>query len=96
MKLTNINGMSDAACSCGTWLDHWRTFSKQRIIHCPVPTCYGKDLVGVHVQKARDPAAAWYIFPLCTLHARHAGELEVSDSFDLVSANKQQTCAKPS
>ncbi len=27
MKIKNINGTSQAKCSCGSWLKHWQNFS---------------------------------------------------------------------
>jgi hypothetical protein len=36
----------------------------------------------------------WYIYPLCGDHNKHKGELDVSDSYTLVSANKKETCEK--
>lgn len=36
----------------------------------------------------------WYIYPLCADHNRHSGELEVSDAYKLVSANKRETCER--
>lgn len=94
MKIKNINGTVDNACSCGSWLMHWEKFSGQTTEYCQEVACTNKDLVGAHVQKANSLDNKWYIYPLCNKHNRHDGELEVSDAFKLVPANKNETCEK--
>ena len=98
MKIKNINGTSQTACTCGSWLKHWKKFSDQPITYCPVmtnhPGCTKKDLVGAHVQKSNSSDDKWYIYPLCSAHNQSTGVLEVSDSYKLVSANKKETCDK--
>lgn len=95
MKITNINGTSQTKCSCGSWLDHWKKFSGQSVpAYCPAKDCLKKDLIGAHVQKAGSTDQKWYIFPLCSVHNQATESLEVSDSYKLVSANKQETCGK--
>lgn len=97
MKLKNINGTSESDCKCGSWLDHWKKFSGQVVpSYCPARRCQEEELVGAHVQKGGDSTdKKWYIFPLCQKHNKHTGELDVSDSWNLVSANKQETCEAP-
>ena len=93
MKIKNINGTSDTTCSCGSWLDHWKKFSHQTTEYCQADGCLNKDLVGAHVQKGDGSTdQKWYIYPLCKAHNKHTGELEVSSSYKLVSANKSETC----
>lgn len=94
MKLKNINGTSQNVCSCGSWLKHWEKFSGQAVTFCPVEKCLNKDLVGAHVQKTDSSDSKWYIFPLCNAHNKATEELEVSDSYKLVSANKKETCER--
>ena len=93
MKIRNINGTSDTTCSCGSWLAHWERFSGQSTEFCQADGCLNKDLVGAHVQKGGGSTdQKWYIYPLCNAHNRPSGELEVSSSYKLVSANKSETC----
>lgn len=96
VKVRNINGTSDTKCRCGSWLDHWVTFSKQsKPSQCPASGCVKRDIVGAHVQKGSGSSdQKWYIYPLCQDHNKHAGELDVSDVYKLVSANKKETCDK--
>lgn len=95
MKIKNINGTSDTTCKCGSWIKHWEKFSGQTApTYCPVGSCLNKDLVGAHVQKATGSDNKWYIYPLCNEHNKHKGELEVSDNYKLVPANKKETCEK--
>ena len=94
MKIKNINGTSDTTCSCGSWLKHWERFSKQTTAYCQADGCSKTDVVGAHVQRANGNDNNWYIYPLCNSHNMHTGELEVSNFYELVSANKKETCAK--
>lgn len=91
-KVKNINGTSSTTCKCGSWLKHWENYSKQTVNFCCEKSCLNKDLVGAHVQKAGSPDSNWYIIPLCNAHNKATGEIEVSDSYKLVSANKSETC----
>ena len=95
VKITNINGTSDTACKCGSWLNHWKNFSGQIIpTFCPIYLCYNKELVGAHVQKANSTDNNWYIVPLCNEHNRSKSDLEISTDIKLVSANKKETCER--
>lgn len=96
MKLKNINGTADNVCSCDSWIAHWENFSGEKAPgYCPVIMCTGKDIVGAHVQKGGNSTNQnWYIYPLCKAHNKHVGELEVPDTYPLVSANKAKTCDK--
>jgi hypothetical protein len=97
MKLKNIDGISQTTGTCGSWLNHWENFSGQRKPEfCPAKGCMKIDLVGAHVQKADDPDEKWYIYPLCNTHCNSKSilPLEVSDNFNLVSADKKETCGK--
>jgi len=96
MKVTNINGTADTKCSCGSWMNHWKSFSGQTITLCPVGACLNKDLVGAHVQKADSQDAKWYICPLCGEHNKSTGTLTIPDTIKLVPANKAETCDKKS
>lgn len=96
MKLHNINGTSDTQCACGSWLKHWEEFGNQvKPSYCPASRCLNRDLVGAHVQKGGNATdQRWYIYPLCGDHNKQTGELDVSDNYGLVPANKQETCEK--
>lgn len=94
MKIKNINGTSQTKCKCGSWLKHWENFSGQTATYCPVVGCWNTDLEGAHVQKADSSDNKWYILPLCGPHNQSTGELEVSDAYKLVSANKKETCER--
>jgi hypothetical protein len=94
VRIKNINGTSDNDCKCGSWLRHWEKFSGQTTQWCQANGCIRTDVVGAHVQKATGSNSNWGIYPLCNEHNKHNGELEVSDSYKLVSANKKETCEK--
>lgn len=96
MKVKNINGTSDNTCKCGSWLDHWKKFSDQKVpTYCPETICTQKPEVGAHVQKDGSTDTSWYIIPLCAKHNGEKGKsLTVSDSVKLVPANVNNTCGK--
>lgn len=94
MKIKNINGTSDTTCSCGSWLKHWEKFSRQTTSFCQATNCINKDIVGAHVQRSNSTDQKWYIYPLCNAHNKSTGDVEVSDGFQLVPANKKETCDK--
>jgi hypothetical protein len=95
MKVKNINGTTDNTCKCTSWLAHWKKFSQQTTNYCQANGCTETDLVGAHVQKGGGSLdGSWYIYPLCKKHNKHSDELEVSNSYKLVSANVKETCGK--
>ena len=94
MKIKNINGTSNASCGCGAWLKHWEKFSGQKTIYCQAIGCLNTDVVGAHVQKSDGLDRSWYIYPLCNAHNKSSTELEVSDTYTPVSANKLETREK--
>lgn len=95
MKLINIEGTSDNACKCGSWLEHWKKFSRQAIpATCPVENCSRAPTVGAHVQKDSSTDKSWYIVPLCDRHNAKIRSLTVRDGIALVSANVSQTCGR--
>jgi len=93
-RIKNINGISKNKCNCGSWLRHWEKFSGQTTSFCTVTSCLNKYVVGAHVQKTDSTNSKWYIVPLCTAHNRYQGELEVSEAYAMVSANRSETCEK--
>ncbi len=96
MKVKNINGTSDNTCKCGSWLEHWKKFSKRDLpTFCPEEKCTQKPEVGAHVQKDGGSDSSWYIVPLCKTHNGETGKsLTISDFVHLVSANVSTTCGK--
>ena len=93
VKIRNIDGTSDNKCKCENWLDHWEKHSKLTTKYCAERACTNKDIVGAHVQKTTSDMN-WYIVPLCNSHNKSKGELEISDTYILVSANVKETCDK--
>ena len=96
MRVSNINGISDDACKCGSWLKHWEKFSGQSLTtFCPQVTCVQRPAEGAHAQKDNSSDSGWYIVPLCTAHSGKKGKsLDISDNVNLVSANVSKTCGK--
>ena len=96
MRVSNINSISDNACTCGSWLKHWEKFSGQSVTtFCPQTTCVQRPTLGAHVQKGNSGDSNWYIVPLCKAHSGKKGQsLDISDNVKLVSANVSKTCGK--
>jgi hypothetical protein len=96
MKIKNIAGTTEKECVCKGWLNHWKKFTvkgKAPSI-CGVLGCSNTDVVGAHVRRTDTYSLATYIYPLCKAHNQSEDELDVWEGYDLVSANKQETCEK--
>ncbi len=96
MKVHNINVTKQKVCKCGSWLDHWKNFSKRPVRkYCPVKNCLDKNLYGALVQKADADDINWYIIPLCSAHGKSSRKsLEIFDALKLIPANIKETCSK--
>jgi hypothetical protein len=96
MTVSNMRSTSHLNCECGTWLDHWKRFSRQDVPRfCPTAGCWQAAQVGAHVQKNSPTDRNEYIVPLCKgCNAKLGAPLEISDNVALVSANISGTCAK--
>ncbi len=90
-RVKNINGTSQYACSCGSWLKHWEKISKEKSNYCSEATCINKASVGSHVQKVSVYDSSWYIVPLCDSHNKSSGNLDIRNT-TLISASKSKTC----
>jgi len=96
MRVKDINGTSGNKCGCGSWLDHWKKFSRLALpTYCAEQRCLKRPEVGAHVQKDSTMDRAWYIIPVCSTHNAKAVEMDINDSAVLVSANVSQTCGLP-
>ena len=58
------------ACSCNTFLCHWKNYTNKRVAVCSLKGCTEKkDLVGAHVIKCHGNSSnKQYIIPLCKKH----------------------------
>lgn len=92
MKVKNINGTSQNACKCGSWIKHWHNFSGQIANLCRAKGCSNAAAVGAHVQKDVTYDNRWYIVPFCYTHNAASGSVELVAGTNLVSANKKLTC----
>jgi hypothetical protein len=94
-RIKNIRGTSDNDCKCSSWIAHWEKYSEQRVLYCAEASCLNtENIVGAHVQKV-GADNNWYIIPLCKKHnAEVQLELEISNAYNFVSANKAETCEK--
>lgn len=72
LQVKNLKNTGERECGCGTWLAHWRKFSKTRpdtVVICAKLDCGAVAEVGAHVQlKDGRRGDAWFIVPLCRRH----------------------------
>ena len=96
MRIKNTNGTEQKTCECGSWFEHWKRFGRRPTpTFCAVENCYGRDLVGAHVQKGGSSDESWFVVSLCSAHNNQRdGALTISDPWKLVSANVSLTCGK--
>ena len=95
MRIKILSESAAEGCRCGSWLEHWNTFSRQKANFCMVMGCDAKPEVGAHVQKVGETEDRTYIVPLCRACAAKEGEeLNIVGSVNLVSAHTEQTCAR--
>lgn len=97
-KVKNLNGTKEMKCKCGTWLDHWKSFSGKTSLpaKCANIACKGTDLVGGHVKKVNSDDNATYIVPICKA-CNNTKDLEFSVALHntpLAPASITRTCAK--
>ena len=104
MLVNSLRGTSDNTCNCDSWLAHWGKYSGQILTvltTCSVIGCRSKAEVGAHVQLSGSGllglaglGAKWYIVPMCQTHNLQGGQINVSDSVGLASANVAETCGQ--
>ncbi len=95
MRVRNINGTSADNCPCGSWLEHWKKFSRQTSTYCPVDMCTEKTEAGAHVQKDGSHDERWFIIPLCKQHNAETGKtLTINSTVTLVPAIVSTTCGR--
>jgi len=70
VKKKNLNGTSDKDCKCGSWLAHWKSFTKASSTpKCHVVGCNSLAEVGAHVILPKLDNESFrkrnYIAPMC-------------------------------
>jgi hypothetical protein len=81
ITMKNLNGTSDKDCSCGSWLGHWKKFSKTSTTpKCHVQGCESQAEVGAHVilpnMKDESLRKLNFIAPMC----KHTMERRVAST----------------
>jgi len=93
VRLADLGSTRYEGCSCGSWLEHWETFSSQRAGYCLVDGCHGMPEIGAAVQRPGEPGNV-YIVPMCKACADKRDEtLELANGAHLVPADVRDTCA---
>lgn len=95
MKVQNINGTSEKACKCGSWLNHWIKYARggKADAQCVASGCPNIAEVGAHIQMDSKTDRAWYIVPFCREHNSKIGEtIEITVFTSFASANVAETC----
>ena len=89
----NKVGTADRNCKCGTWKQHWVTFSnKSWTASCSVHGCSSVPTLGAHVINAN--VTGERIVPMCDSCNKLVGTFTLKGSITLPSANKAETCEK--
>jgi hypothetical protein len=66
VEVNNINGMSQNTRKCGSWLGHWKKYSRQAPSKwCSESGCIKAPEVGAHLRKDSFTDEGWYIVPFC-------------------------------
>lgn len=87
----NVTGTTGLDCFCDSWLDHWINFSGQSTNNCVVIGCLNEPTVGAHVH-VQGYGESVQILPMCDSHNSTDDVMEVSDRWNPVSANPDETC----
>jgi hypothetical protein len=92
-SVINVGGTSGRKCACGSWLAHWRKYSKSTRAMCSVLGCSSDAAHGAHVMlvdKRHD--RGHYIVPMCNgcNHPNNTKEMFIDSRVEPISANKQQ------
>ena len=98
-SIRNQAGTADRSCHCGTWLDHWKTYTKSPgDAKCAVEGCEQDAEVGAHVELnlVSDFKGKSFIAPMCLEHnGKHGGEFRTKPGHLLAVGNVADTCGKP-
>lgn len=98
VKIKNEVGTSQRPrCSCGSWLDHWKKYSKKPPGKCCVAGCNNDATVGAHVTRPaaqnHDYRTHSYLVPMCSEHnGSHGQTFSTKEGCTFVWANVSSTC----
>lgn len=91
--ILNIDGTSGLKCGCGSWINHWRRFTRGTRNTCSVLGCQRTDIVGAHVLLADNRRNSdWWIVPLCNKHNHYQEGMWIDSRTKLASADPDVTC----
>ena len=89
----NKVGTGDRSCSCGTWKQHWISFSnKDWPDTCSVLGCLNRATLGAHVYNP--DVTGEHIVPMCDSCNKRINSFPLKSGITLVSANQSETCGK--
>lgn len=96
--LKNEPSTGDRECNCGSWLEHWKKYTKSsNVPDCIVDGCRHAATVGAHVEftKVNDYKLKSYIAPMCDSHNKdHNLIFKSKPNYRLAVGNKNATCGK--
>jgi len=99
--VTNANGTAEKKCpNCGTWLDHWKLFSKEIAGVCSILNCKNDAEVGAHVLRPLANPEEYkthpYIIPMCKEHNGKSStdQMKTKENTTFVWANVKETCGE--
>jgi len=77
LKVKNVSGTKEQSCACGSWIRHWKRYSKKPVEKCSVATCASAGtILGGHVRRAKSKKdQKIFIVPLCDACNNDGGTL---------------------
>jgi hypothetical protein len=95
IKGTSKDRYKDQNCNCGSWIQHWRNYTKSDREKCCVVGCSNFVKDGAHVQiKDQRMGDNWYIAPFCgnCNNPNNENDMFIDSRVTLVSVYKQDSC----
>lgn len=89
----NKVGTADRACKCGSWKQHWLSFSRESWpTSCSVEGCSNVPTLGAHV--INPDVTGERIVPMCDSCNKLVHSFSLKGKVNCPSANKSETCEK--
>lgn len=92
ITVKNVPASSESCPNCGTWMDHWRKVSGERMLLCSNIKCRERATEGGHVQI--EGKGHVFIVPVCRECIQLTTPFDIPRSTRQVPANIAQSCGR--